>query len=104
MTLNTNKKFQLNNIWHYTKVSDLAKGILISAIILAVFLFLLEHTIKYVFFIFGLSLAVILIFFVYKNDFRFKLNTPSPKLIDYFLVICQLVFWNRMEKYYFLLL
>jgi len=88
MTLNTNKKFQLKNIWINTKISDITKGILISAIILSVFLFLLDHTIKYVFFIFGLALAIILILFVYQNDFRFKLRIPHPKLIDYFLVIC----------------
>ena len=72
----------------HTNFSDIAKGILISAIILSVFLFLLDHTIKYVFFIFGLALAIILILFVYQNDFRFKLRIPHPKLIDYFLVIC----------------
>jgi len=92
MTLNKSRALPLiKNAWLYTKVSDIAKGILISAITLSVFLFLLEHTIKYVFFIFGLSLAIILILFLYQNDFRFKLRVPSPKLIDYFFVTCSLL-------------
>jgi len=92
MTLNIKRTLPVEkNAWLHTNFSDIAKGILISAIILSVFLFLLDHTIKYLFFIFGLSLALILILLVYQNDFKLKLRIPSPKLIDYFFVICSIL-------------
>jgi len=85
-------------IYLYYKISDVLKAILISAIILSVFLVLLDHTIKYLFFIFGLTLAIILIFFVYQNDFRFKLRIPSSKLIDYFLIICSVLAFSLVSN------
>ena len=92
MNLEINKKFPLlEKLSIYYKVSDVTKGILISAIIFTVFLFFFDSSIKYLFYIFGLSLATILILFVYQNDFKFKLTVPSPKLIDYFLIICSVL-------------
>jgi len=71
MILKKTRVFPISKKIHlYYKVSDILKAILISAIILSVFLALLDHTLKYMFFIFGLALAIILIFFVYQNDFN----------------------------------
>ena len=92
MNLETNKKIpKLEKLGIYYKASDILKGIFISAIIFTIFLFFLENSIKYLIYIFGLSLATILIFFVYQNDFKFNLRIPSLKHVDYFLIVCSIL-------------
>ena len=92
MNLELNEKIpKLGKLEIYDKVSDILKGVLISAIIFTIFLFVLESSIKNLFYIFGLSLSTILIFFVYKNDLKFNLSIPSRKLVDYFLITCSII-------------
>ena len=92
MILKTNQFFpSLKNAGFYLQFSYITKGILICAIVFSVFLILLEHNIKYIFFILGILLASIIILFLSQNDFRFKIRIPTPKLIDYFFIICSVL-------------
>src|SRR5215212_2030664 len=62
---------------------------LIITIILSTVIFLLDHPIKYVLFIFGVSLTWLLFLTVSRYDYTFKLSLPiSDKIVDYFFIVC----------------
>ena len=83
---------------------------LIITIILSMVIFLLEHPIKYVLFIFGLSLTWLLFLKVSRYDCKFKLSPMfSAKLIDYFFIACSMavlasnIFANHIVNISFIL-
>jgi len=70
------------------EISDILKVFLIIAVILSAVLILLEHTVKFALYIFGIFLAGILIVSLLKTDYKFKINIPRIiKFFDYFFIV-----------------
>jgi len=67
-------------------------GYFVIAIVLCPVLLLLDHPIKYVLYIFGLSLTGLLFLIcAFRYDYKFKLAIPHPvKIIDFFLIVCSI--------------
>jgi hypothetical protein len=62
------------------------------AIILSLVIFLLNHPIKYVLYIFGLSLTGLLFLMAFRYDYKFRLPMHLPvKIIDYFFILCSVL-------------
>jgi len=68
---------------------------MISALILFVLVLLLEHSIKYQLYIFGVSLVVILFIITQKTGYKFTISIPNMiKIFDYFLIVCSLILFT----------
>src|SRR5919107_6369314 len=77
-------------------LAKISSGLLLECfiitIILSTVIFLLDHPIKYVLFIFGVSLTWLLFLTVSRYDYTFKLSLPiSDKIVDYFFIVCAAV-------------
>jgi len=83
------------NILTPKKIPAVLMLFMISAIILFVLVLLLEHSIKYQLYIFGVSLVVILYVLVQKTGYKFTLSIPNViKIFDYFLIVCSLILFT----------
>jgi hypothetical protein len=66
-------------------------GFFIIAIVLSLVILLLDHPVKYVLYIFGLSLTGILFLITDRCDYKFKLSMPfSFNVVDYFFIACSI--------------
>ena len=74
------------------KISSRLLECFIITIILSLVIFLLDHPIKYMLFIFGLSLTWLLFLTTWRYDYKIKSSIAiSSKHIDYFFLVCSTI-------------